>query len=148
MMGEIRNNQAYTVSANTKIGKLELLLLFFRDKYAVLIRVCDLCTQQVLATKAQLQLVIQFLCLSYYVCRAKKTIRNLKYKRVKVNDGDKADLIEEDNQDYDLLLDKYKNFFEQKHTFHSNQLDTAILPKLLEIKDKKDPIAAQLPEIF
>lgn len=73
----------------------------------------------------------------------------MKYKRIKVNDNDKTELIEEDNQDYDLLLDKFKNFFEQKSAFLNNQLEKQILPKLMEIRERKgDPIVLELKDIF
>ena len=57
-------------------------------------------------------------------------------------------MIEEDNQEYDLLLDKYKNFFEQKYAYHSNQLEKSILPKLMEIRDKKDQLTVELKDVF
>jgi hypothetical protein len=113
-----------------------------------MVKICDNLTQNVLSIRSEFKYIIEFLCLCYYVCRAKKTIRNLKYKRIKVNESDKTELIDEDNQEYDLLLDKYKNFFEQKYTFHSNQLEKQILPKLMEIRDKKDPLVVELKDIF
>lgn len=149
MMEEIKNKQEYTVNENTKIGRLELLLMFFREKYNILIRLCEGLTQNVLSIKSEFKYIIEFLALSYYVCRAKKIIRNLKYKRVKVNEDDKADLIEEDNQEYDLLLDKYKNFFEQKYTYYTNHLEKQIVPKLMDIRTKTaDPLVLELKDIF
>jgi hypothetical protein len=105
-------------------------------------------TQQVLSINSEFKYLIQFLCLSHYLCRAKKLIRNLKYKRIKINDSDKNEMIEEDNQDYDLLLDKYKNFFEQKSVFHNSQLEQQIVPKLMETRDKKTNLAVELKEVF
>ena len=72
----------------------------------------------------------------------------MKYKRIKVNDSDKNEMIEENNQEYDLLLDKYKNFFDQKSTFHSNQLEQQIVPYLMEIREKKTDISVELKDIF
>jgi len=66
------------------------------------------------------------------LCHIKKLIRNLKYKRVKVDEDDNEDLIDDDNQEFDLLLDKYKNLFEHKYNFYSDQIKNQILPKLLE----------------
>lgn len=40
-------------------------------------------------------------------------------------------MIEEDNQEYDLLLEKYKNFFEQKLNYHNSQIEEQIVPYLL-----------------
>ena len=40
-------------------------------------------------------------------------------------------MIEDNNQEQDLLLDKYKNFFDQKLTFYNNQLEQQIVPYLL-----------------
>ena len=131
MMEEIKNKQVYTVDANTKIGRLELLLMFWREKYNIMIKICDSLTQSVLSIKKEFKYIIEFLCLSYFICRLKKIIRNLKYKRIKVNESDKVELVDSDSQEYDLLLDKYKNFFEHKYNFHTNQLEKQILPKLL-----------------
>lgn len=57
-------------------------------------------------------------------------------------------MIEENNQEQDLLLDKYKNFFDQKLTFYNNQLEQQIVPYLLEIRDKKTDISLELKDIF
>jgi hypothetical protein len=123
MMEEIKNKQVYTISDKTKDGRLELLLMFFREKYDILIKIVDNLTQQVLPLKNEFKYLIQFLCLSHYLCRAKKIIRNIKYKRIKVNDNDKTDMIDEDSQELDLVLDKYKNFFDQKYNYHNSQIE-------------------------
>ena len=57
-------------------------------------------------------------------------------------------MIEEDNQEYDLLLDKYKNFFDQKSTFHNSQLQEKILPYLMELREKKADIVLDLKDAF
>ncbi len=67
--------------------------MFFREKYNLLIKLCEGLTQNVLSIRSEFKYIIEFLCLSFYVCRAKKIIRNLKYKRIKVNEDDKTELI-------------------------------------------------------
>ena len=49
-------------------------------------------------------------------------MRNLRYKRIKINDKDKTEMIEEDNQEYDLVLAKFKNLFDQKSIYLTSQL--------------------------
>jgi len=51
-MEEIKTKQVYTISENTKVGRLELLLMFFREKYDILIKIVDNLTQQVLPIKS------------------------------------------------------------------------------------------------
>jgi len=53
-------------------------------------------------------------------------------------------MIEEDNQEYDLVLDKYKNFFDQKYNYHNSQIEEQIVPYLLEVRNKKANIAVEL----
>lgn len=65
-----------------------------------------------------------------------------------MNDSDKTEMIEEDSTECDLLLDKFKNFFDQKYTYHSNQLEQQIVPKLMEIRDKKTDLAVELKDVF
>jgi len=57
-------------------------------------------------------------------------------------------MIEEDSQEFDLLLDKSKNFFEQKYTFHNSQLEQQIVPYLMEAREKKSDIVMELKDVF
>lgn len=86
--------------------------------------------------RGDLKYLIEFLVITNYVCRLKRLIRNLKYKRVSVNEDNGEDLIEEGDAT-NLLLDKYRNLFEHKYNFYSDQLTKRIVPKLLEDFAKK-----------
>jgi hypothetical protein len=57
-------------------------------------------------------------------------------------------MIEEDNQDYDLLLGKFKNFFEQKCVFYNSQLEQQIVPKRMKTREMKTNLAVELKEVF
>lgn len=104
-----------------------------------------------ISVRGEFKYVVEFLCLSHYLCHIKKLIRNLKYKRIKVDEDDDEDMVEDENQEFDLLLDKYKNVFEHKYNFYSDQLNNKILPKLIDEYGKKEeaqPIVKDLKDIW
>ena len=82
--------------------------------------------------------MMEFLCLCQYVTHIKKLVRSIKYKRVKVDEDDDDDELIEDKEDFDLLLDKYRNSFEHKYNFYSDQINNQVLPKLQEYAKKPE----------
>lgn len=98
MLKEIQNKHVHSLNENTKIGRLELLLIYLQEKYQILIKICDNFTQKVISIRKEFIYAIEFLCLSQYLCIVKRLIRNLKYKRVKIDEDDDEDLIDDDNQ--------------------------------------------------
>lgn len=138
MMEEIRSKKVHTANEKTKVGRLELFLKFTADKYGILTRISERIGKKPLNIRSELKSIIEFLALTHYVCKAKRLMRNLKYRRVSVSE-DGEDLVEE-SEDCNLLLDKYHNFFENKYNLYSDQLAKCVatlqeLPKKPESQD-------------
>lgn len=149
MLEEIRNKAPYQVNEKTKVGRLELFLQFTVDKYAILPKISENFTQKVFNIRPELKYLIEFLALAHYVTHAKKMIRNLKYKRVSVDENGE-DLVEE-SEDCNLLLDKFRNIFEHKYDQYTDQLNKRIIPKLLEDfakKNESQPIMVDLKNVW
>lgn len=84
MLFEIKNKQEHQANEKTKLGRLELFLQFTTEKYGLLTRISETFTQKMLNVRPELKYLIEFFALCHYLCLSKKSIRNLKYKRVSV----------------------------------------------------------------
>jgi hypothetical protein len=93
MLQEIRSKEVHTANEKTKVGRLELFLKFTADKYAILTRISEKIAKKPLSIRSELKSIIEFLTLTHYVCRAKRLMRNLKYRRVSVGE-EGEDLVE------------------------------------------------------
>ena len=47
-------------------------------------------------------------------------------------------MIEEDDENFDMLLDKFRNLFDHKYNFFNDQIRKNIIPKIIDYYGKKE----------
>lgn len=60
-------------------------------------------------------------------------------------------MIDEDNDDFDMTVDKYRNFYDHKYNFFNDQLKKNIIPKILDDychRDQSQIILKEVPHII
>ncbi len=59
--------------------------------------------------------------------------RNLKHKTLTItNEKDKEEeLIEQDNEEFNMTVDKFRNIYEHKCNFYNEQIKNTIVPKIV-----------------